>query len=219
MRRFVMARNTTARFLHDVSLAAWFGGGLMGAVGLNGAANDAKDSTDRVRIAAHGWARWAPVNAAAIGLHLLAGAQLVRANKGRLAGQKGVAKTSVAKTALTGAAVAVTAYSGYLGMRVGEIENVPAEGGTKPSAATPDSVARDLQMLRALQWAQPALTGGLVLLNAVMGEQQRPSEVARAALARTGKAALAAASNPAATAKAARVAARQAVSNVPALHA
>jgi hypothetical protein len=30
--------NTVARSLHDLGLAAWFGGSLMGAVGLNGAA-------------------------------------------------------------------------------------------------------------------------------------------------------------------------------------
>jgi hypothetical protein len=30
--------NTLARSLHDVGLAAWFGGSRMGAVGLNGAA-------------------------------------------------------------------------------------------------------------------------------------------------------------------------------------
>ena len=29
--------NTLARSLHDLGLAAWFGGSLMGAVGLNGA--------------------------------------------------------------------------------------------------------------------------------------------------------------------------------------
>jgi len=30
--------NTLARSLHDLGLATWFGGSLMGAVGLNGAA-------------------------------------------------------------------------------------------------------------------------------------------------------------------------------------
>ncbi|MDT5205049.1 MAG: hypothetical protein QOD34_1685, partial [Mycobacterium sp.] len=31
-------RNTVIRSLHDLGAAAWFGGSLMGAVGLNGAA-------------------------------------------------------------------------------------------------------------------------------------------------------------------------------------
>jgi hypothetical protein len=34
--------NTVARSLHDLGLAAWFGGSLMGAVGLNGAAGAAR---------------------------------------------------------------------------------------------------------------------------------------------------------------------------------
>ena len=34
-------RNTLAHAMHDIGLAAWFGGSLMGAVGLNGAAGDA----------------------------------------------------------------------------------------------------------------------------------------------------------------------------------
>ena len=44
------ARNTLVRSLHDLSLATWFGGNLMGVVGLNGATAKAKDSTDRIRL-------------------------------------------------------------------------------------------------------------------------------------------------------------------------
>jgi hypothetical protein len=35
--------NTVARTLHDLGLAAWFGGSLMGATGLNGAAAAVED--------------------------------------------------------------------------------------------------------------------------------------------------------------------------------
>jgi hypothetical protein len=55
--------NTLVRSLHDVGAAGWFGGGLMGAVGLNGASKDISDPAERSRIAASGWARWAPVSA------------------------------------------------------------------------------------------------------------------------------------------------------------
>ena len=61
-------RNTVIRSMHDVGLAVWCGGALMGAIGLNGAANQVKDQTQRGPIASAGWARWAPVNAAAIPL-------------------------------------------------------------------------------------------------------------------------------------------------------
>ena len=50
--------NTVARTLHDVGLAAWFGGSLMGAAGLNGAAAVVDDPAQRLRVANSGWARW-----------------------------------------------------------------------------------------------------------------------------------------------------------------
>ena len=41
--------NTVARSLHDLGLAAWFGGSLMGAVGLNGAAAAVDSAEQRLR--------------------------------------------------------------------------------------------------------------------------------------------------------------------------
>jgi hypothetical protein len=52
--------NTVARTLHDLGLAAWFGGSLMGATGVNGAAAVVQDPTQRLRVANTGWARWTP---------------------------------------------------------------------------------------------------------------------------------------------------------------
>jgi hypothetical protein len=39
-------------------------------------------------------------------------------------------------------------------------------------------VARSQRQLKALQWAIPALTGAVLVVNARMGEQQRPAQVA-----------------------------------------
>ena len=64
-------RNTLVRTLHDVGAGIWFGGALMGAVGLNGASKAVSDPLDRAPVASAGWARWAPVSAAAIGAHLM----------------------------------------------------------------------------------------------------------------------------------------------------
>ena len=63
-------RNTVLRSMHDIGLAGWFGGSLMGAVGLNGAAARAPNPAERLQIASAGWDRWSPVNLAAIGAHL-----------------------------------------------------------------------------------------------------------------------------------------------------
>jgi hypothetical protein len=170
--------NTVARTMHDAGLAAWFGGSLMGAIGVNGAAAEVSDAGQRARVANAGWARWTPVNLGAIAAHLAGGAMLTWANKGRMASQRGVATTSALKTALTAGALGATAYSRALGQRVMNAGDVPVEGGTSPGAATPPEVAAAQSKLDALQWVIPALTGALICVTAYMGEQQRPKEVA-----------------------------------------
>ena len=172
-------RNTIARSLSEVGLAAWFGGSLMGAIGVNGAAAEVDRPEQRARVANAGWNKWTPVNAAAIGAHLLGSLVLTGGNKGRIAGQKGVATTAVAKTAVTAGALAATAYARALGQKVIDAGDVPVEGGTTPSAETPPEVAGAQRKLNALQWAIPALTGTLLVMDALMGEQQRPNQAAQ----------------------------------------
>lgn len=169
-------RNTVVRSMHDLGLAAWFGGTLAGAVALNGAAADTPDRTRRLAIANAGWARWTPVNLAAIGVHLTGATGLLLANRKRVLGQKGVGASTVAKTALTGAALAVTAYSRVLGKKLEHHDGTPVEGATEPAPETPPAPASAQTQLRALQWAVPAVTGALVVLNAVHGEQQKPDQ-------------------------------------------
>jgi hypothetical protein len=176
--------NTLARTLHDLSLAAWFGGSLMGATGLNGAAAVVEDPSQRLRVANSGWARWTPLNLAGIAAHLAGGVVLTGANKGRLAGQQGVAATSTVKTALTVAALGATAYARVLGKQLERAGEVPVEGGTTPNPTTPEDVAGAQRQLTALQWVIPALTGALLVVNARMGEQQRPTQVPKGLVGR-----------------------------------
>jgi hypothetical protein len=167
--------NTLVRSLHDVGLGVWFGGSLMGAVGVNGAANDVHDPRERVRVATAGWARWAPVNAIAVGAHLVGAIGMLAANRDRVRYQSGVGTSSAIKTALTGAALAATAYSGALGVQVSRGAGKPADGGVKPSSDTPDAVASAQQRLRIVQWVLPLLTGSLTVISAWQGEQQKPT--------------------------------------------
>jgi hypothetical protein len=169
--------NSFARSLHDIGLAAWFGGSLMGAVGVNGAAAQVDDPGQRARVASAGWARWTPVNMAAIMAHLIGGTILTTANKGRIAGQRGVARAAIAKGAITLAALGATAYARVLGQRVMNAGDVPVEGATSAHPLTPADVEQAQRQLNLLQWLIPALTGGALALNAAMGEQQRPKEV------------------------------------------
>jgi hypothetical protein len=177
-----MARSTFSRTLHDIGLSAWFGGTLANAVALNAAAAEAGSDSRTGAVANAGWDRWTPVNAAAIGAHLIGSIGQFSANRRRVAEQQGVAGMSALKTLLTAAALGATAYSRVLGQRVSSAGAVPSKRGTKPSKRTKlaqADVAAAQEQLDLLQWVIPALTGALVAVSSYAGEQQRPSEVAQ----------------------------------------
>lgn len=165
------------RSVHDLTAAAWFGGSLMGAVGLNGAAAAANDPRERTRLSRLGWKRWTPVQAAALVAHGVAGAALIAQNKGRLATQDGVPGATVAKAAVTVAGAVVTLYSGILGKKVGKLAHEGAEGATEPRAGASDELVSAQKQLKVLQWAIPVLAGTVVVLGAKHGELQRPRNV------------------------------------------
>jgi hypothetical protein len=172
-----MARDTVSRSLHDVGLAAWFGGTLANAVALNSAASAADGDSDTGAVANTGWDRWTPVNAAAIGAHIVGSLGQIQGNKARIHGQQGVATMALAKTGLTVAALGITAYSRVLGRKMSEHTRVPASSGTEPAPSTPSDVAAAQHQLHLLQWAIPAVTGAIVVISAFAGEQERASEV------------------------------------------
>lgn len=170
-------RHIVIRSLHDIGLASWFGGSLMGAIGLNGAANIVSDRNDRTTVASAGWARWAPVNAAAVTAHLVGGVGLLISDRKRVAAQPGAGTNTAIKAALTGVALASTAFSGWKGAVVAKAGLVPAEGGVIPAEDTPPEVASAQQQLRVAQWVTPAVTAVLIVLAAQQGEQQRPTQL------------------------------------------
>lgn len=170
-------RNTVLRSLHDLGLAAWFGGTLANAVALNAAAGAVDRPTERGRAANVGWDRWTPVNLAAIGAHLVGASGLLAANADRVRSQRGVGASSAVKTGLTVAALGLTAYSRVLGRKVDQAGDVPVASGAKPDATTPPEVAKAQEQLRSLQWAIPGVTGALIVVTALQGEQQRADQV------------------------------------------
>jgi hypothetical protein len=169
--------NPVSRILHDVGLAAWFGGTLSNAVALNTAAAETTSAADAGAVTNAGWDRWTPVNAAAIGLHLVGSVGQLAGNSSRVANQKGVGTMAIVKTATTAAALGVTAYARVLGKKIDKHGAVPVADGTTPTTTTPPEVAAAQSQLKALQWAIPALTGALVVISAVAGEQQRSTAV------------------------------------------
>ncbi|GAB3975799.1 hypothetical protein V1634_16955 [Plantactinospora veratri] len=177
-------RHTVLRSMHDLGLAAWFGGSLMGAIGVNGAAAKVNDSTQRLGVASAGWAKWTPVNAAAIGTHVAGAAGELITESPRMLVQAGVGRMSVVKTGLTVAALAATGYSRMLGMQLEKSSGAPVVATTAPENGTPAGVAARQRQLRVLQWVIPALTGGLIVVTAFAGEQQKPGQVVQGILNR-----------------------------------
>lgn len=137
-------RNTTLRALHDVGLAAWFGGSLFGLAGLNAAAEEAGDRRTADRVSSIGWARWSPVNTLAIAAHTIGGAGLLAENRKRALAQKGHTGTVNAKLVLTAAAFAASAYTRLVGKKV-EDATVHADRGVSSSTTSPVSDATTKQ--------------------------------------------------------------------------
>ena len=173
-------QNFPSRSLHDVGLAAWFGGTLANAVSLNRAAGETDRYSTAGRVTNAGWDAWTPVNAAAIGAHLVGAVGQLLGNRDRVLSQKGVAAMSVTKTVLTATALGVTAYSRVLGRKVSQQTDVPVESGTQPAETTPPDVAGAQRQLKVLQWAVPAITGAIIVVTAYAGEQQRAAAVKEA---------------------------------------
>ncbi|WP_127126456.1 hypothetical protein [Georgenia sp. SYP-B2076] len=169
-------RNTFVRSLHDLGLGAWFGGSLMGAIGLNGAASHAADPKERLTLASTGWGMWAPVNAAAVGSHVIGSLGLLAGNKERLMAQPEAGANTVVKAGLTVLAAGLTAYSGMLGTKVAKKADEGGLGATEPTPGASTKLSAAQKQLKALQWAVPVLTGTLVVLAAQQGEQQREVE-------------------------------------------
>lgn len=169
-----MSGNLLARSIHDLTAGAWFGGSLMGAVGLNGATAEAKDPTERTRLSSLGWKKWAPVQTAAFAAHLGTWAPILWENKGRYATQKGVMRWTWAKAGVTLAGAAVTLYAGVLGKKVDELSEQGAVGATEPAATASPELKKAQEQLRMLQWAIPAFAGTVIVLGAKHGELQRP---------------------------------------------
>jgi hypothetical protein len=172
-----MAGNLIARSIHDLTAGAWFGGSLMGAIGLNGATAEANDPTERTRLSRLGWKKWAPVQTAAFAAHLMAGLFVTLENKERLAKQEGVASKTVLKTAVTLVGAAVTLYAGLVGGKVEKLAHEGSEGATEPRPGASDELKSAQKQLKILQWAIPVFAGWVIVLGAEHGEMQRPKNV------------------------------------------
>ena len=146
----------------------------MGAVGLNGATAKAKNPRERLSLASLGWAKWAPVQLAAIIVHGVGGAGLIWGNKQRLMKQGESRTNTVVKLIVTGLAGASTLYSAILGMKMAKHAEEGTGGVTEPNPLASGELRAAENQQKVLQCVIPALTGIAIILAAQQGEQQRP---------------------------------------------
>lgn len=179
-----MSPNHITRSVHDLTIAAWFGGSLMGSIGLNGATAQASDSTERLHLASVGWKRWAPVQFTAVIGHLVSDVGVLVQNKGRVATQNGVKELTVVNAIFTIAASGATLYSAILGSKVDKHSDEGGTGATEAAPGASDELKSAAAQLRVVQWSIPILTGVVLVLNAAHGELQRPAAVAKGILKR-----------------------------------
>lgn len=168
-------RSTLSRSVHDISLAAWFGGSLMGAIGLNGGASTAKSPVERLTIASAGWSKWFPIQLGAIAAHAGASVAQLASNGGRLLEQPGARRNAGIKTVLTLVAAGASVYSGILGSKQAKHAEEGAAGTTTPSGSSSPELASVQRQQKIMQWVTPAVTLVLIVLAAQQGEQQRES--------------------------------------------
>jgi hypothetical protein len=180
------------RTLHDVGLATWFGGSVFGSVALPhepsqlpadlrvAPAEKKKDpgsSSDVLSVVeAATWLRWQPVLAGAVVTHLVGGAGLLAWNWQRHQHQKGVAATTVVKTAVTAAAIGLTVGAAVDGMRAERLREQAENGDDGPEVRrSRERIARRMRVVGPLI---PATTGALLVLGAIESEEQQPRSIA-----------------------------------------
>lgn len=171
-----MTTYPAVRALHDVGLATWAGGALMGAVGLNGAAAALPDPVERSRASTAGWSRWAPVGATGVAAHLIGATGLLVTDWPRVRSQHGVALSSAVKAGVTVAGVGVATWSAVLNRKIAAVGPVPVTGATEPGPGTAPDAAKVLRQLKLVQWLNPLVGFAILGVGSWQSEQQRAAQ-------------------------------------------
>jgi hypothetical protein len=162
--------STSAWVLHDLGLAAGFGGPLFGKIALHQAVKDIHSESERGRVLNDAWSRYNVINAASLGV--AAGTWLIgrAAISGRSIDKQTHALVLAKDILLCGALV-----TGFLNIASGRQLGrqapggaVPVAGGNEPSASTPPQAAKLQRFLGVMGPVNLALTAGVIGVTAVL---------------------------------------------------
>lgn len=174
--------STAVRTLHNLGLAAWFGGTLFGQVALNPTVSRISDKGERRRVLNESWARYNAVNTLAVistvGAWKLGGleedAKLVPGGGG-LVGLKNL---------LLGGALVNSVASAALGARIASQSSrgdTPVDSGTEPA---PEKAARAQRLIGFFGSGSLAALAAAIALSAALEARAAAGATSRGVLSR-----------------------------------
>jgi hypothetical protein len=140
---------------------------------------------EHLRIASAGWDRWAPVNLAAIGVHLAGAAGTLVSRAAPCGDAEGGGRDERGEDGAHGRRARRNRLPYTGGKKMEKVGGAPVEGITEPAASTPGDVSAAQRQQRVAHWMIPVFTGALlVVVSSPVGEQQKPGSVRRGVGAR-----------------------------------
>ncbi len=159
--------SNTAKIVHNIGLATWFGGALFGQVALNPTIERISDKNERGRVLNEAWGRFNAANVVAIAATLL---------MWRLGSLKDDAELRAPvlmriKNLLLGGAAVTGIASSLLGARIAKQSSegdTPVEAGTQPAPETPEEAASSQRLISLTGPSNLALLVGVIVVSAVI---------------------------------------------------
>lgn len=177
--------STTAWVLHELGLAAGFGGNLFGQIALNPAVAEIQSKRERGKVTHVAWDRYRTINATS--LALMAGTWI--AGRALLSGREMGATSrglTVTKDVLVGGALVGGIASMVFGRMLDRemaISNEPIETGSRPAAETRERVAKLQRMTNGFGRLNVVMNAALLAVTTVLamksGRSSRWSFVSR----------------------------------------
>lgn len=163
--------------IHNIGTAVWFGGNLMGCVGLNPAVEVLDDPEERGKMVDEGWARFQPWGAAGLGAAIITHFLMRRNPPHR------PSSTFVSVARIKDILFGVAAVSSLASMALGEYAvhaepdaYTPIENANEPNADTPEDAAKAQSGLTLVNWILLASGVGILTTSAIL-ERERESRI------------------------------------------
>lgn len=161
---------TSALALHNLGLAAGFGGSLFGRVAFNPSVHVIKDHTDRGAVVNRAWQRYNWINVAGMGITAaswLIGRSLVSGRSiDRTARQLTLAKDLLLSASIISGGATVVA--GRMLAQQAPEGRVDLDGGNEPSPRTPEKARSLIQFINVVGNVGLCASAGVIALTAVL---------------------------------------------------